>query len=203
MSRIAAIFSDVGGVVGTNAWDRVARRKAVEEFKIDRLDFEDRHELVVNAFETGHLSLDAYLDYTIFYCPRDFSKERFQECMFGQSKPIQESIDFYSRLAQSCKYLMATLNNESLELNLHRIEKFGLRRIFSVFFSSCFLGIQKPQDAIYILALKLTQREPEECLFIDDRILNVERARKCGMQAIHCQDPGRLPSQMRALGVKV
>jgi putative hydrolase of the HAD superfamily len=203
MTAISAIFSDVGGVLGTNGWDRAARQKAVERFKLDGLDFEDRHELVVNAFETGNLSLDAYLERTVFYRPRDFTQRQFRDFMFGLSEPFPQSIELYGRLARSGKYLMATLNNESLDLNLYRVEKFGLRRLFSIFFSSCFVGMKKPHDAIYNLALKLTQRSPSECLFIDDRLLNVERARHLGMQAVHCQDPARLRSQMQELGVEI
>lgn len=199
---IRAIFSDVGGVLGSNGWDRPARRKTVEEFGIGWMDFADRHDLLVNAFEIGHLSLDAYLDRTVFYLPRDFTKEEFREAMFSRSQPFPEPLDFYARVAQSRKYLMAALNNESLELNLHRIWKFGLQKLFSVFFSSCFLGIKKPNDGIYVLALQLTQLPPEECLFIDDRSLNVERARQMGMQTIHCQDPARLPGQMMEKGVE-
>jgi len=36
-----------------------------------------------------------------------------------------------------------------LELNVYRIEKFGLARCFPVFFSSCFLGVRKPDEEIY------------------------------------------------------
>lgn len=198
---IRAIFSDIGGVLGSNGWDRPARKQTVEQFKIDWTDFAERHDLVINAFETGHLGLDAYLDRTIFYRPRDFSRLEFQQAMFSRSVPFQKPLDFYTALAQSGKFLMAALNNESLELNLHRIEKFGLRNVFSVFFSSCFLGIKKPNDAVYALALQLTQLQPEACLFIDDRPLNVERARQFGMRTIHCTDPARLLDQMKEMGV--
>lgn len=198
---IRAIFSDVGGVLGTNGWDRPTRRSTVDQFSISWMDFADRHDLVINAFETGHLSLDAYLDRTVFYMPRDFTKQQFQEAMFSRSEPFPEPLDFFARVADSGKYLMAALNNESLELNLHRIRKFGLQELFSVFFSSCFLGIKKPNDGIYLMALQLTQLPPEECLFIDDRSLNVERARQMGMKTIHCQDPLRLPAQMMEIGV--
>lgn len=199
---IRAIFSDIGGVLGSNGWDRPARRQTAEQFKIDWTDFEERHDLMVNAFETGHLGLDAYLDRTIFYRPRDFSRQEFQQAMFSRSVPFREPLDFYAALALSGKFLMAALNNESLELNLHRIEKFGLRNVFSVFFSSCFLGLKKPNDAVYALALQLTQLQPEACLFIDDRPLNVERARDFGMRTIHCTDPARLPDQMEEMEVR-
>lgn len=196
MLPVTAILCDVGGVLGTNAWDRSTRQKATERFSLNWGEFEERHELVVNAFELGRLGLNEYLERTVFYRPRDFSKMEFQEFMFAQSQPFPETLAIFKELAQSNRYFLAVLNNESLELNLHRIAAFGLRRIFSVFFSSCFLGVKKPDDAIFRLALKLMQRRAEECLFIDDRLLNVERARQCGLQAIHCKDPARLRDQL-------
>lgn len=202
MTGITAIFSDVGGVLGTNGWDRAARKKAADQFKIDIAELEDRHELVVTAFELGQLSLEAYLDRIVFYRPRDFTREAFKDFMFGASQPFPESIALIERLARSHRYLMATLNNESLELNLERIERFGLRKYFTVFFSSCFLGMKKPDGSIYRLALTLTQRSPRESLFIDDRPLNVECAQALGMLTIHCQNPAHLPEQLRDLGVE-
>jgi putative hydrolase of the HAD superfamily len=203
MARITAIFSDVGGILGTNGWDRTARGKAAEEFKIDWLEFEDRHDLVVTALELGQLTLDEYLNRTVFYRPREFSREQFRDFMFAQSRPFAESLALFSQLARARRYLLATLNNESLELDLHRIQLFGLRSIFSVFFSSCFLGLKKPDSAIYQMALRLTQRAADESLFIDDRELNVECASRMGMQIVHCKDPLKLGDQLRQLGVDV
>ena len=85
--------------------------------------------------------------------------------MYAQSEALPDSLALIARLAQTRKVFMATLNNESRELNLHRIEKFGLRRYFSVFFSSCYLGVTKPHPQIYRLALDLSQRQPQECVF--------------------------------------
>lgn len=47
----------------------------------------------------------------------------------------------------------ATLSNESLKMNDHRIETFGLREYFSVFMSSCYLGMKKPEEGIYRVAV--------------------------------------------------
>jgi putative hydrolase of the HAD superfamily len=85
---------------------------------------------------------------------------------------------FARTLADSGKYSMGTINNESRELNLHRIEKCGLRGIFRLFVSSCFVGMRKPESGIYRLAIETTQINPEECCFIDDRALNLECAAK-------------------------
>ena len=101
------------------------------------------------------------------------------------------------------EYLLATINNEPLELNERRIKQFQLRREFKAFFSSCFVGIRKPDEGIYRIALEVTQRQPEECLFIDDRELNLECARQMRMRTIHYQNAAQLRRDLAANGVKV
>jgi putative hydrolase of the HAD superfamily len=196
------VFSDVGGVLLTNGWDRGSRRKACENFGLDGEVFEDRHELVAAAFDRGELTLDQYLDRTVFYCSRGHSREDFKAFMYGQSEAFPESLAVVGRLAQSRKFFLATINNESLDLNLYRINRFGLRKYFSAFFSSCFLHAKKPEETIYRRALEITQRPPEECVFIDDRALNLECARLLGMHTIHFQSADQLVSELGALGVE-
>jgi putative hydrolase of the HAD superfamily len=97
---------------------------------------------------------------------------------------------------------MSTINNESRELNLFRIEAFGLREIFSIFVSSCFVGLRKPEEGIYRLALEITQRPPEQCCFIDDRALNLDAAAKLGMHVIQMETAEQLRGDLQKLGVK-
>ncbi len=204
MGEVTALFWDVGGVLLTNAWDTGSRRAAAERFSLEwEEEFEDRHQLVVTPFETGRLSLEEYLERTVFYRPRPFSVDEFKAFMFAQSQPHAEALAIVARLARTGRYFLATLNNESLDLNLYRIRQFGLRKYFATFFSSCFLGVKKPEDAIFRLALQITQRAPEECLFIDDRPVNLECARKRGMTTIQYQDPAQLRDEFRRAGVEV
>lgn len=203
MADITALFWDVGGVLLTNGWDRAGRRRAAEKFALDWEDFQDRHELLVNDFETGRLSLEEYLDRAIFYRARPFSREDFRAFMFAQSQPNPETLGIVKSLARSNNRLMATLNNESLELNLHRIEQFGLRELFKGFFSSCFLGTRKPERAIYRLASQITQQPVEQCLFIDDRELNLECAQLLGMNTIHYRDPEQLLQDLNRHNIEI
>jgi putative hydrolase of the HAD superfamily len=202
MDKVAAMFWDVGGVLLSNGWDKPLRRKAIDKFGLDAEEFEGRHELVVTAFETGQMGLEQYLDRTVFYRPRSFTQQDFKDFMFSLSRPCPETLAMVERLAQKKNYLLATLNNESLDLNLYRINRFGLRDYFDVFFSSCFLGVKKPDEAIYRLALQMTQRAPEESLFIDDRALNLECARHCGMRTILYRDPPQFRRELQDLGIE-
>ncbi len=201
MSAIRALFWDVGGVLLTNAWDHTERATALERFQLDEKEFRDRHEMVVSSFERGKITLDEYLDRTVFYRPRSFSREVFREYMFGLSKPFPNVLEFAHSLADSGKYFMGTINNESRELNYYRIEHFGLRKLFRVFVSSCFVGYRKPERDIYRLALEITQIPAEQCCFIDDRALNLECAAKLGMKTIEMQHFDQLREDLGQLGV--
>ena len=201
MPPISAIFWDVGGVLLTNAWDRSQREAALEHFKLDEEEFSDRHEMVVSSFERGKIGLDEYLDRTVFYRARPFSRDEFKQYIFSLSQPNTEALAFARQLADSKKYLMGTINNESRDLNLYRIEKFGLRSIFSLFISSCFVGLRKPEPDIYRLSLEITQKRPEECCFIDDRSINLEAAKRLGMHTIKMDNAAQLREDLRKLEV--
>ena len=58
----------------------------------------------------------------------------------------------------------------------------SVRRDFVVFFSSCYVRSRKPEELIYRIALEVTQRRAEECVFVDDRPLNLENPRRLGMK---------------------
>jgi len=201
LAKIRAIFWDVGGVLLTNAWDRSQREKTLEEFRLDQAEFQDRHEMLVSSLERGKISLDEYLHHTVFYRPRSFSCESFKQYMFALSQPDRDVLALARRLKDSGQYLMGTINNESRDLNLYRIESFGLREIFDVFISSCFVGLRKPENGIYRLALEITQQHPEECCFIDDRPLNADSAQQLGMNAIVMQGAEPLRQDLHKLGV--
>jgi putative hydrolase of the HAD superfamily len=203
LAQISAIFWDVGGVLLTNAWDREQRMRALDQFRLDDVEFHDRHEMVVSSFERGKITLDVYLDRTVFYRPRPFTREAFKEFMFSLSQPNSETLLLAGELAESGKYLMSTINNESKELNLYRIQTFGLREIFTLFVSSCFVGLRKPEEGIYRLALEITQKPPQECCFVDDRALNLECARQLGMHTVEMGSVSQLREELRNLGVEV
>ena len=203
LPAIRAIFWDVGGVLLTNAWDHTERTAALEHFHLDEKEFHDRHEMVVSSFERGKITLDEYLDRTVFYRQHPFTRDVFREYMFSLSRPFPEVLEFAQALSDSGKYFMGTINNESRELNNYRIETFGLRKIFRVFVSSCFVGLQKPEPDIYRLALELTQLPAEECCFVDDRAANLESARKLGMKTIEMQQVEQLRGDLGKLGVSV
>jgi putative hydrolase of the HAD superfamily len=200
---LTTIFWDLGGVLLTNGWDRPARARACARFALECGDFEDRHEQVVGEFETGRMDLASYLERTVFFEPRGFTPADFTAFMFAQSREDRATLDLVRGLRNLGRYRLAVINNESRELNAYRIDRFALRDCFSLFFSSCFVRVRKPDASIYRLALDVTQTRPDEALLVDDRAINIEAARRLGMQAIRFRDVDQLRSCLADLGVPV
>jgi len=200
---IRALFWDIGGVLLTNAWDRLERDQAIARFELDAADFQDRHEMLVSSFERGKIGLDEYLERTVFYRERPFTIGQFKEYMYSRSQPLRESLAFARKVAATGRYLMSSINNESADLNKYRIDRFQLREVFDVFVSSCYVGLRKPEEGIYRLAMDITQCDPVECCFIDDRPLNLDAAKALGMRTIRMVNTDQLQKDLATLGVKI
>jgi putative hydrolase of the HAD superfamily len=201
--RISFLLWDVGGVLLSNGWDHRSRAAAIARFGLDAGEFERRHAAVEVEFETGRLSEDGYLDATVFYEPRPFSRDEFRAFIRSQSSANPAAIATARALRAGGQYRLATLNNESRELNEYRIRTFGLTELFDDFFSSCFTGLRKPDRAAYRAALDITRHTPDETLFLDDRPENVAAAESLGIHTLRVLDPGRLREDLERSGVPV
>jgi len=203
LANINTLFWDIGGVILTNGWDRGSRKEAATAFHLDWEEFQDRHDLSFPAFDSGQISLNEYLDRTLFYRQRSFTREEFTAFIFAQSREYPDIRVILDKVASSGKYFVGAINNEPLELNQYRIEAFDLRRSFQVFFSSCYVRSRKPEEVIFRVAFEVMQRLSERCFFIDDRFLNLESPRRLGMHTIHHQNAGQLRSELGKYGVEV
>jgi putative hydrolase of the HAD superfamily len=197
VNRPQTIFMDVGGVLLTNGWDHAARERAAAKFGLEPSELERRHAPLARDLDTGKVALDTYLK-EVFGGERQREARAFVE---AQSAAYPDSLTVLAGLASSGRYLICALNNESAELNAYRIGRFGLGRYFSLFFSSCYLGLAKPDPAIFKLALNVTRRAPEDVVFVDDRSENVEAARGCGLHVVHYRTAPQLRADLEALGV--
>ena len=192
---ITHVFFDIGGVLGSNGWDREQRALARKHFGLED-EVEDRHQEVSSEFEVGRLDLAGYLECTVFFRERPFSRDQFADFMRAQSVPYADAIALARKLASRSDLALMTMNNESEALNLHRIRQFGLRGIFSAFLSSCWLGERKPTQRYFHRVLALTQVEPARSVFIDDRSQNLEPAQRLGMDTILYHDAAQLEREL-------
>jgi putative hydrolase of the HAD superfamily len=187
-SEIKTLFTDIGGVLLTNGWDRKSRKKAIEVFKLDAEETEERHHLTFDTYESGKLSLDEYLDRIVFYEKRNFTKKQFRQFMFDQSKPFPEMIEMVKQLKKQHHLKVAVVNNEGLELNEHRIKTFKLNEFVDFFICSCYVHLRKPDKDIFLIALNTAQVKPENVIYLEDRSMFVQVAESLGIHGIRHVD---------------
>jgi len=196
------ILFDVGGVLLTNGWDHRERAVVAKQFSLDLAQFEALHAAHYDAWERDSINVDAYMDLTVFYEPRSFSKAAFYDAICAQSVELPDgALGVLHEVATTCNSIVGALNNEARETNDFRFEKFGLRDVFDVALSSCYLGLRKPEAAIYKRALDILGRPAERVLFIDDRAENVAGATGVGMTGIVFKGAGELRGELVELGV--
>lgn len=187
-SKITTLFLDVGGVLGTNAWDRATRRRAAATFGLDQAEMDERHHLTFSTYEIGKLNLDDYLDRVVFYQPRSFSREAFRQFMLEQSQPFNDMIALIRGLKAQHGLHVAVVSNEGRELSEYRVKAFGLQEFVDFFIFSAFVHFRKPDVDLFRLALDIAQVPAEKVLYIDDRSMFVQVAGGMGIQAVHHKD---------------
>jgi putative hydrolase of the HAD superfamily len=181
---ITTLFLDIGGVLLTNGWDHHARQRAAETFRLDYDDINERHHLTFDTYEEGKLSLDDYLDRVFFFEARSFSREDVKRFMFDQSQPHADMIDLIRNLKQRYGLKIAAVSNEGRELTEYRIRTFQLGAFMDFFIASCFVHYRKPDADMYRIALDISQVQPEQVVYIEDRAMFVDVARRLGIHGI-------------------
>lgn len=198
------ILFDIGGVLLSNGWDRGERAQVVARFGLDLDSFEARHKSCYDLWDRGAITAEEYMARVVFNEPRDFTSEEFFSAICGQSRVIDQSaLPVLKELSARRPCLIGALNNEARETNEYRLRTFGLAPLFEVVLSSSYLGLRKPEPAIFARALEILARPAERILFIDDREENVTAARAAGIQTVHFQSESQLRTQLTACGIEL
>lgn len=200
-NKITTLFLDVGGVLLTNGWGHESRNLAAEKFNLDKAEMDEWHHLAFDTYELGKLTLDEYLNRTVFYKKRDFTKNEFKKFMFSQSKPFPEMIAFIKNLKNKYNLKVAVVNNEARELNAYRIEKFNLSGFVDFFISSSFVHFRKPDIDIFKLALDVAQVKPKEVVYIEDRPMFISVAKTLKIKGIKHLNYENTRNKLAAFGL--
>ncbi len=201
--KITTLFTDIGGVLLTNGWDRDSRAKAVKKFKLDAAETEDRHHLTFDTYEEGKLTLNEYLERVVFYKKRDFSKKDFKDFMFSCSQPFNDMIKMVQELKAKYHLKVAVVSNEGRELNEYRIDTFKLNTFIDFFVSSSFVHFRKPDEDIFRIALDIAQVKPSEVLYLEDRPMFVQVAEGLGIKGICHKDYKTTLKEFKDLGFEL
>ena len=63
------------------------------------------------------------------------------------------------------------------------------------------VGLRKPEKEIYEIAMQRANANPQECLFIDDLLENIQAAKQIGIEGIHFISSEQLKQELVHLGI--
>jgi putative hydrolase of the HAD superfamily len=199
---VKTLFLDIGGVLLTNGWDHLARKRAANHFKLDWAEMQERHSLNFETHEEDQITFKEYLDRVVFYKKRPFSRVEFRRFIFTQSKPDTGMIELVRNLKAKYRLKIVVVSNEARELNAHRIRQFKLDQFVDAFISSCFVRLRKPDADIYRLALDIAQTPVRQIIYIENTPLFVQVAESLGIRSILHTDYKSTCAKLSSLGLQ-
>lgn len=203
---IRTIFWDIGGVVLTNGWDRQQRARVLGRLGVDLAAYEELHERANYYWERGLISAeDFFLQTVLRPNPRlNLTFDILWPQVCAESKALHpECLDLLAQLKSSGRYRLATLNNESRELNEYRLDAFKLRSLFDYFICSGYVHEMKPAVGIFETAVDISGFPADRALFIDDKQENCDVAAAFGIHSIRFESPAQLREALASYGVEV
>lgn len=195
--RPSLLLFDLGGVLVRNAGFARLNELMPAPLDLEVLKTRLLTSPAYRAFELGETDPPVFAQAIVseleLRCsPPDFITE-FEAWVLGFYAGAEELL---ARLRHG--YRTACLSNSNA---LHWNRFAGFTAYFDLAMSSHLLGTVKPDKACFEQALEICAVSPEQVLFFDDALLNVEAARACGLQALHVTDFEALQQEVERLGL--
>ena len=208
-SPIKAVISDFGGVLTTplmNSFAAFQDRTGISPEALGQAmqavaDRDGDHPLY--ALETGRMTeadflarIGAALEPELGHRPEMHS---FSEIYFEALEPNEPMIELMREIRHR-GHRMAMLTNNVREWEHLWRSMLPVDEIFELVVDSGFVGMRKPEPEIYELTLaRMSGINAEDCLFVDDLVVNVEAARAIGMTAVRFESNEQAISEIRAV----
>jgi putative hydrolase of the HAD superfamily len=136
----------------------------------------------VRAYETGRISTEVFAAELIseMGLPID-SGQLIEEFSLWPRNLYPGTLDVLSRIPR--RFVRATLSNSNALHWPRIIQDFGLAELFDHHFASHLTGRIKPDEEAFTQVTVSLQCRPNEVLFLDDNLMNVETAARVGMNS--------------------
>ncbi|HTV09585.1 MAG TPA: HAD family phosphatase, partial [Candidatus Aquilonibacter sp.] len=154
-------------------------------------------------YDLGHLAGRTYWQTVADDLDRSLTAETLSALIAADldlwTVPNQPMIDWAAAL-QRHALLTGILSNMGDVMEEGIMARLAWMATFPVRIFSHRLGLAKPDERIYRHAISALGVAPDEILFLDDRLENVEAARALGLHAIHYSSHGDLQRAFVAAG---
>ena len=185
---IKAVIWDLGGVI-IRTDDYAPREELAAKFGIDRAELEQTifAEGISDRAQRGEITtqeLWAYVGRKYDLSPD--ALQAFMDQFWAGDRVDHDLVDEIRALRG--EYITGLLSNAWDDLRTFIFNEWKIDDAFDSITISAEEGVAKPDARIYEIALERAGVAPQEAVFLDDMAVNIEAARRLGMQGIHFQD---------------
>src|SRR5262249_23996370 len=190
-----AVVFDWGNVIGFD--DRsVVVNFMCNSFQFSESDFEAANLEKRKAVKAGNSDIDFWMEYAEnkgIHLPKDWA----QKYTLALKESVGADPDMYVLIKQLKENgirfgLLSNINDQYTKL----IRDFGFYEPFEPCLLSCEMGLENPNPKVYELLLKTIKLSPQDIVFIDDKIENVEAAKAMGIEAILFASRAQLQNEL-------
>lgn len=191
MTGFRAVLFDLGGVVFDSPLDGFARYEREIGLPANFLRTLNATDSDANAwarFERGEVDRDGFIaafEAEALAAGQSVSGLRVLESLKGDVRPAM--VEALHRLRAAGLLLAAVTNNVAPMADGERGE-LALLDLFDVVVESSVVGVRKPEERFYRIALERLGVDARDCVYLDDLGVNLKPARAMGMTTIKVQD---------------
>jgi putative hydrolase of the HAD superfamily len=199
-----ALISDFGGVLTSPLYEALLIYREESGVSLEALGramalaTERYGDHPLFALERGEISEIEFRARIEPHLEDGFDLTRLRTLYFERLEPNPVMIEFV-REVRSRGVRTALLTNNVREWEpLWRSKLPEIDELFEVIVDSAFVGMRKPEPAIYELTLERLGMRGDECVFVDDLEPNCETARALGMLAVRFERPEQAVAELRS-----
>lgn len=161
---------------------------------------ECKHPTAWSEFEKGMID-EVELARIFFKDGRSFDLEGLKNCMRRGYSYIEGVEELLHALKQNNYEIHAFTNYPTWYKMIE--DKLKISRYLSWTFCSCISGKRKPDPDFYLEVLSHLKVDPANCIFIDDRLRNVEAAMELGIVGLHFKNTDLLLQDLSLTGIDI
>jgi epoxide hydrolase-like predicted phosphatase len=195
---IHAVFFDFGGVIARTEY-QAPRQHLAERLE---MEYEDLEKLVFASpssqqASVGEISAEEHWAAVTKRLRRPDSEiETIRKEFFAGDVVDREILDFLRSLRS--RYYVGLISNAWLDLRDYIIEQ-KIDDAFDHMVISAEVGVEKPEAKIFQIALEQAGVSPNEAVFVDDFIQNIDGCEAVGMHGIHFRSPGQALGELQQI----
>lgn len=187
---IKQIIFDFAGVITDLTWEgAVASFSEIGLPQADKVLDKYHQNGIFQALEEGKMDTDTFRKELSKMCLRELQQSEIKKAWMGYFNGMDErKLEFILELRKKYKvYLLSNTNPYVMEWACSPAfaSRGGLNAYFDKLYLSYEIGYTKPHENIFKHLLDDAHINPNEALFVDDGLSNVEAAQKLGMHTFH------------------